>query len=284
MSRHYLLYWKLAAVEYRYYGDALDHLANDHLKKVSLGDVVWVVTLRSGDLLLAGRVVVGELTDAAEGDAMFDEFEPFSARWHVSAAEQTAEPMQLVNLSELGVTMSLRFESQSDRLRLDRRGRLNAMSLFSLRQLTDETAALLNYVWYDGQESVDGFEQVEIGEDTLLYMEGTPITRTRKLRQRSSRLTDAAKQRYLAVHGELRCEVCGINFEEVYGELGEGYIEAHHAEPLSKMDGAQFVDVEGIVLLCANCHRVLHRRSPPYSIEKLREIVEQRKQKGQNKS
>ena len=229
--------------------------------------------------MLAGRLVVGAVTDAAEGDALFDEFEPFSARWHVTAREDTAEPMQLINLSELDVTMSLRFNSPSDRLRLNKDGRLNAMSLFHMREVTDETAALLNYVWYDGQESVEATEQVEIGEDTLLYLEGKPVTKTRKLRQRSSRLSKAAKERYLAVHGELRCEICGINFKEVYGELGEGYIEAHHPEPLSKMDGTQFVDVEGMVLLCANCHRVLHRKSPPYSIEELRQVVKRQKEK-----
>jgi 5-methylcytosine-specific restriction protein A len=33
-------------------------------------------------------------------------------------------------------------------------------------------------------------------------------------------------------HGT-RCQVCDFSFEEVYGELGAGYIEVHHLKPLS---------------------------------------------------
>ncbi|MEM6529699.1 MAG: HNH endonuclease, partial [Chloroflexota bacterium] len=166
----------------------------------------------------------------------------------------------------------------SDRLRLNRQGRLNAMSLYHIRTLTDESAALLNFVWYDGRESVDAVEQVDTGEDTFIYAEGKPIVKTRTLRQRSSKLTNEAKSRFLEEHGELRCQICDLNFEEVYGEIGAGYIETHHEEPISQMDGEQFVDVDGVVLLCANCHRMVHRKTPPYSIEDLKRIVtEQRK-------
>lgn len=279
MSRHYLLYWKLKTVEYNYYGDALDHIASDRLKKVEPGDVVWVVTVRGGDLLLAGRLVAGAVIDEAEADAVFDPLDLFDARWHVTAAPGTAEPMQLINLTELTVTMSLRFDSPADRLRLNRKGRLNAMSLYHMRALTDESAALLNYVWYSGRESLDAVEQVETGEDTFIYAEGKPTVKTRVLRQRSTRLTDEAKRRYLDEHGELRCQICGINFEEVYGKIGEGYIETHHRDPVSQMDGEQFVDVDGVVLLCANCHRMVHRKSPPYSIEELKQAVEAQKRK-----
>lgn len=277
MSRHYLLYWKLKTVEYHYYGEALDHLTSDQLKKVEAGDVVWVVTVRGGDLLLAGRLIVGAITDESEADEVFDPLDPFAARWHATAQVGTAEAMQLINLTELAVTMSLRFQSSADRLRLNRAGRLNPMSLYHMRQLTDESAALLNYTWYDGRESVDAVEQVEIGKDTFLYAEGKPIVQTRTLRQRSAKLTNEAKSRYYEEHGELRCQICGMNFEEVYGELGEGYIEAHHPDPVSEMDGEQFVDVDGIVLLCANCHRMVHRKSPPYSIEDLKRAVKQQR-------
>ncbi|MEL6271078.1 MAG: HNH endonuclease [Chloroflexota bacterium] len=279
MSRHYLLYWKLETVEYHYFGEGLDHIASNQLKKVEPGDVVWVCTVRGGDLLLAGRMVAGTVIDESDADEEFDEFDLFDARWHVSAANGTTEPMQLINLTELAVTLSLRFESPSDRLRLNRQGRLNAMSLYHIRTLTDESAALLNFVWYDGRESVDAVEQVDTGEDTFIYAEGKPIVKTRTLRQRSSRLTNEAKSRYLEEHGELRCQICGLNFEELYGEIGAGYIETHHEEPISQMDGEQFVDVDGVVLLCANCHRMVHRKTPPYSVEDLKRIVTEQREK-----
>ncbi len=279
MARHFLLYWKLSKVEYHYYGAGLDHLASNQLGKVQPSDVIWVVTVRGGDLMLAGRMVIGLLTDASDADEVFDEFELKNPRWQVTAKPGTVEKMQLINLTELAVTMSLRFQSQSDRLRLTREGRLNPISLYNMRQLTDESAALLNYTWYDRRQGVEAVERVDIEEDAFIYAEGKEIRQTRTLRQRNPRLTDEAKSRYLHEHGELRCEICGTSFEEVYGAIGEGYIEAHHPEPLSEMDGEQFVDVDGIVLLCANCHRMVHRKSPPFSIEALRQAVESQRKK-----
>lgn len=279
MARHFLLYWKLSKVEYHYYGAGLDHLASNQLGKVQPGDVIWVVTVRGGDLMLAGRLVAGFVTDAAESDAVFDEFELKNPRWQVTAQPGTVEKMQLINLTDLSVTLSLRFQSPSDRLRLNRQGRLNPISLYNMRQLTDDSASLLNYTWSDRRQGVAAVEQVDIEEDTFIYAEGKPTVRTRTLRQRSQRLTDEAKSRYLHEHGELRCEICGISFEEVYGTIGAGYIEAHHPEPLSEMDGEQFVDVDGIVLLCANCHRMVHRKSPPHSLKALRQAVESQRKK-----
>jgi anti-sigma B factor antagonist len=76
-----------------------------------------------------------------------------------------------------------------------------------------------------------------------------------------------------------RCEVCGFDFGEVYGELGEGYIEIHHLRALSQHKGeAKATTFKRVRAVCANCHRVLHRRGArPISVEMLRRIVEERR-------
>lgn len=59
----------------------------------------------------------------------------------------------------------------------------------------------------------------------------------------------------------LTCQACGFNFEEVYGPTGKDYIEAHHLTPLSKLKG-QLVTLDprkDFAVLCANCHRMIHR-------------------------
>lgn len=57
---------------------------------------------------------------------------------------------------------------------------------------------------------------------------------------------------------ELKCEVCGFDFGKTYGELGAGYIEVHHKKPVS--DGERITDInEDLVMLCSNCHRMIHR-------------------------
>ena len=42
------------------------------------------------------------------------------------------------------------------------------------------------------------------------------------------------KRRAKEFHGT-NCQVCGFNFEERYGEIGKGYIEAHHLIPLAEL-------------------------------------------------
>ena len=56
------------------------------------------------------------------------------------------------------------------------------------------------------------------------------------------------------------CQACGLNFENVYGSIGKGYIEAHHLVPLSQLKGKRVaLDPErDFAVLCANCHRMVH--------------------------
>ena len=57
------------------------------------------------------------------------------------------------------------------------------------------------------------------------------------------------------------CKVCGLNFEARYGSLGKGYIEAHHLKPLATLKGKKIAmdPVSDFVVLCSNCHRMVHR-------------------------
>ena len=74
--------------------------------------------------------------------------------------------------------------------------------------------------------------------------------------ERDPRLRAAA----IRIHGT-SCVVCGFAFADVYGEWGEGYIEVHHREPLGESSGERETNPEiDLVVLCANCHRMTHRR------------------------
>ena len=67
------------------------------------------------------------------------------------------------------------------------------------------------------------------------------------------------------------CAVCGMLFEEVYGKIGHNFIEVHHINPVSEMGDDHVVDIlNELVPLCSNCHSMIHRRKPPYSVEELK--------------
>lgn len=70
------------------------------------------------------------------------------------------------------------------------------------------------------------------------------------------------------------CSVCGMNFQQTYGELGREFIHVHHAVPVSKMGGNYKVDpLKELFPVCPNCHAMLHRTDPPMSIKELRTLL-----------
>ncbi|MFJ5835078.1 HNH endonuclease [Streptomyces sp. NPDC093089] len=73
--------------------------------------------------------------------------------------------------------------------------------------------------------------------------------------------------------GQLACEACGFDFEEVYGDRGAGYIECHHVVPLHEA-GEGRTKLSDLALICANCHRMIHRRAPWPTPEELRASIE----------
>jgi len=75
---------------------------------------------------------------------------------------------------------------------------------------------------------------------------------------------------------DYRCEVCGMNFEEVYGDIGTDYIVAHHLKPIGNRQRASRTRLEDIALVCSNCHDMLHRRIPPYAVERLRQQLKRK--------
>ena len=64
-----------------------------------------------------------------------------------------------------------------------------------------------------------------------------------------------------------------LNFEKKYGKLGKDFIEAHHTIPLSKMKKGHTTHPNDIVLLCSNCHRMVHRSEKWLSLNELKKLL-----------
>ena len=70
-----------------------------------------------------------------------------------------------------------------------------------------------------------------------------------------------------------QCMVCGFRFEDRYGAIGQGYIHVHHLVPISSIGETYEVNpVEDLRPICPNCHSMIHRRNPPFSIDELRKM------------
>lgn len=82
-----------------------------------------------------------------------------------------------------------------------------------------------------------------------------------------------ARRRCVEHHGASCC-ICGFDFDKVYGEVAEGYIHVHHLISVAKIGEVYEVDpVNDLRPVCPNCHAVIHRRDPAYSIEEVRAFL-----------
>lgn len=116
-------------------------------------------------------------------------------------------------------------------------------------------------------EDVDEFEAPE----------GRVLFRLHRSRERSRTLVRRKKDLTLERLGRLSCQACDFDFSERYGRLGEGFIECHHTVPVSQLRPGDRTRLQDLALVCANCHRMLHRGGETLTIAALREIIRGRR-------
>ena len=77
-------------------------------------------------------------------------------------------------------------------------------------------------------------------EELVETEEGRRILRLHLVRERSLALVRSFKRAL----SDLHCWVCGFDFEEVYGEIGRDFIEAHHTKPVASLEDNEKVNVK----------------------------------------
>lgn len=120
---------------------------------------------------------------------------------------------------------------------------------------------------YRGRSELAGEDELEITEAP----EGKVLTRLHRFRERSGKLVQQAKANALKRWGRLSCAGCTFDFGGAYGPESAHIIDCHHTKPVSTLatDGGK-THISDLVLLCANCHRVVHSRRPWLSIPELK--------------
>jgi 5-methylcytosine-specific restriction enzyme A len=121
-------------------------------------------------------------------------------------------------------------------------------------------------------------EPVPIGgdEEDVDAPEGRLLTVRHRQRERNRKLVTAKKKLAMDRHGHVACEVCGFDFGERYGARGEGFIECHHTVPVKDLKPGSRTRLADLVLLCSNCHRIVHRRTPWLEVQDLAMLLRER--------
>ena len=115
--------------------------------------------------------------------------------------------------------------------------------------------------------------RLTINQKTYEAQEGATVIREHKSRERDPKIVKLKKEKELLRKGTLKCEACGFDFKAVYGDRGENYIECHHRKPVSELKAGEKTALDDLALVCANCHRMIHRTLPMLSISDLRLLI-----------
>lgn len=119
----------------------------------------------------------------------------------------------------------------------------------------------------DQQQPEVGYYEAEFQE--IGHPEGKAITVMVNAYERNRE----ARQKCIDHYG-LNCKVCDFNFEEVFGALGKDFIHVHHVVNLASIGREYMVDpIKDLVPVCPNCHAMLHKKNPAYTVEELRRVI-----------
>lgn len=307
MAADYLVYWpwKLVQAEFAQVRILVhDNSGKFAQRHVAPGDTLWYSTIPrlpsgelSGQLYLFGRLHVAQFwTDHAAVQRYLEQM--YAVDWHVrddtvnhvTAVEGTGQPYELVKADHFAA--QLRFVGEHDRLTVADGQVTNLQELQALRKLTPASAQLLADLW-DAQgieciapntsqqpafeSSPPEVEPLKLPEippiDDHGFPEGALAERRHLARERNRQLVRNAKRLFKEMHGHLYCQVCGFDFSERYGNVGADYIEAHHTLPVSEMGVDHLTYLDDLAMVCANCHRMLHRRRPWLGMHQLKALL-----------
>ncbi|MEU8208652.1 HNH endonuclease [Micromonospora sp. NPDC049044] len=122
-------------------------------------------------------------------------------------------------------------------------------------------------------ESAGPAEVADVDLDGLSADEGRVLQRLHLRRERDPKLRRKVIEAHKRRHAVVACEACGFDFQKTYGDRGTDYIECHHRTPLH-VSGPTRTRPEDLMLLCSNCHRMIHRSSPWLTPEELISLIE----------
>ena len=117
------------------------------------------------------------------------------------------------------------------------------------------------------------WKPASISEGITEALEGRVLTRLHAIKERSGELVESKKRQALDRLGRLECEACTFDFERNYGAVGRGFMECHHLRPISTLGAPERTRLDDLALICANCHRIIHRPSVWLTVPQLKATI-----------
>lgn len=138
------------------------------------------------------------------------------------------------------------------------------------QKLTDshgpKALSFLDQTPRDSRSLQHGGSQVCIADADAEALEGDKRYAFLAHYHRDSRLRKA----FIASRKPLSCEICKLDFEKAFGELGAGYAHAHHEDAIAKRSRNTTTRQNRMKVVCPNCHAMIHRGGKCRTIEEVR--------------
>lgn len=237
LSRYPSIYWR--APIYR--------------SQIQMGDrcIIW----RSGDE--AGAVAIGRIKELPQKASEIKDPECLGDDlWHADESETDPDTIYV------GI--------QIDEVRLDEESDFIPRSAFKANPILSQSTIITT-----PQGTVFKLNEEETKEVFCLWkapldlsvpaqpeaMEGARELKQHYARERNRGLIDKKKELFASEHdGQVFCEVCQFDFASHYPpSLGDGFIEVHHLDPLFTQERPRRTTYDRLLLVCSNCHRMIHR-------------------------
>jgi hypothetical protein len=256
-------------------GWPLQHIASNEFvnRGVKPGDTVFCLTQHGDRLFLIARMQVDAITNTAGAEAFLGFKIDFTDRTdHCICAEAHGSPIRFDRPIPTGIVGQLQFRTQGGQVSgvsLTPTGGVQQQAVRTVRRLMPASAGLLHLLI-----EADTVAPPPGQSDTYAAEEWRVRLVMHFQRERDGKIVELKKGS--VAHPV--CECCGFDFAAAYGDWGDGIIECHHRKPLANIAEGERTTLEDLALVCANCHRVLHRGATVLTVEQLRQIL--REQKG----
>lgn len=138
--------------------------------------------------------------------------------------------------------------------------------------IPNDVAAQLEKDWANLIGQVFPVPDIDFAEEVstkITYIEGA----TKKVTVNAYERSQQARSVCIKYYG-FNCSVCSFNFEEIYGAIGADFIHVHHLKPISQIgQDYELNPIEDLRPVCPNCHAMLHKRDPAFSIQELQTMM-----------
>jgi 5-methylcytosine-specific restriction protein A len=139
-------------------------------------------------------------------------------------------------------------------------------------QLTTKILIKIESNWYADETTNRLTEEIDTSEQ---YLEGASKTVIVNKFERDP----SARAKCIENYG-YTCAVCSFDFEKFYGLIGREYIHVHHVRPLAEIRKEYELNpITDLIPVCPNCHAMIHRTRKALTVEELKNILAERKNK-----